>query len=477
MIWSDYWGALGARQRAGFAGAAGFIVVLTIGMAIWLLRDPYVELAAGIDPEQLGSVAQELERAKLSYRVAEGSATIEVPRSQLGRARAAASGGPHSLPPSVGLELFKDVDFSSTDFAQKINYQRALQGELTRTIQSMAGVRSARVHVILADGGLFKRDASKASAAVTVALQPGSSLTGAQVRGIQRLVAASVPAIQVDDVVVLSETGSSLSRDAAGAGGDLSSAHLELKREVDRYLQGKLLGLLQDLTPAGVVSLSVDTTLDYRQLRVTLEEPVAARGGKGTEAAAGVLVRERQLQRAGVAAPSDKPGESPAAETTEWENEYKAGHRVEQTLSTPGSIKRISVAVAVQGAPQSLSVAALEQLVMHAVGIDRSRGDSVAVVLMPGASMPASALALALAPAGAPGPTAPPAAQASGQAGAVSVVHALAAAFVAVLVGALLWLRARASDRGREPASDVDIDSATRQVRQWLDEGVAGDRP
>ncbi len=477
MLLSDYWGALSAWQRTGLAAGAALIMAASIGLAVWLLLDPYVPLASGLTTERLNTLVQELDRAKLSYRIADATDAVAVPRSQLGKARAAAALGPSGVPASVGLELFKETDFSSTDFAQKINYQRALQGELTRTVLTISGVRSARVHVILPDAGLFKRNAVKSSAAVSVALVPGKQLALNQVRGIQKLVAASVPDIKTDDVVVLDESGASLSRPVGEAEGDLTSAQLELKRQAEQYLEGKLRRLLQEMVPQGTVSLSVDTVLDAKQLRVTTEEPIATRGPGKDEQATGVLVKERQSQR--TRAQSSARGASDAADvdSSDWEYEYKVGHRVEQMLSAPGSIKRVSVAVALQGAPVELTSAIVEQLVAPAVGIDRARGDTVAVVLLPaprasGATEPALALASLASPRAPVDAARQPADKGVEFLAAhlsVLVIGAITAALL--LVGVLLWARRQAQDKRGLAHAAVDVDALSAEVRQWLNKG------
>jgi flagellar M-ring protein FliF len=487
VFWSDYWGALSSRQRIGLIAGAVLIVVVAIGSAWWLLRDPYVPLASGLTSERLNELAQELERAKLSYRVGSGADAVTVPQSQLGKARAAAAGGEFAVPPSVGLELFKETDFSTTDFAQRINYQRALQGELTRTIQTIAGVRSARVHVILADSALLKRNAAKASAAVSVMLHPGHQLTRAQVRGIQRLVAASVPEVKVDDVVVLDESGASLTRAPNEAEGDLSSAQLDLKRQADQYFESKLARLLQELAPRGVVSLSVDATLDYKQLRVTTEEPIATRAPTEKGQATGVLVKERQSQRGrgtGLLQTGDYGGDYADADSTDSEYEYKVGHRIEQTLLAPGTIKRVSVAVALQGAPAEFSASDIELLVAHAVGIDRSRGDSVAVMVLPavmaGGSGP-DAVVSSRSPERADGSDAQLQPQGTGKKRStsnISVAALAAVALVALLAAVMGWARLRAQSRTRRAAAgaEADIDAMAAKVRRWLSEGAGNGR-
>jgi flagellar M-ring protein FliF len=478
MGWSDYWGALSARRRTGLLVGVAIIVAATAALAVWLLRDPYVPLASGLAPEGMNEVARDLERAKIPFRIGAKGDEILVARSDVGKARATAADTQAGWPPSVGLELFKEPDFSSTDFAQRINYQRALQGELTRTIQTIAGVRAARVHVILADPGVFKRDSAKARAAVSVTLKPGRQLTATQVRGMQRLVAASVPEIALEDVVVLDESGASLTR-ASGEQGEVASAQLDLKREADQYLAGKLTRLLQDLVPQGSASVSVDAKLDDRQLRVTTEEPIAARGSSDAQHATGVLVKERQSQR-GRVSDSSMPVDTIDGDSTDIEYEYTVGRRVEQALSAPGSIRRLSVAVALQGAPPDLSSAAVEQLVANAVGIDRARGDSVAVLLMPALH--------AITATAAERPIAPPiAAGAVERAPLLEWIHTVPQTWrwelifgIAVLAFAVAaWWRTRSSPRSEEDriseGAEPDAEAIATRVRQWLHEGVRSD--
>lgn len=469
MGMQDYWRALGRGQRIGLAGGALAIAAATAGLGYWALHDPLVPLASGLSPERQAAVARELEHDKISYRVAADGQTLLVPSSAAGKARAAMSNGGLGLPPSAGLEIFKESDFSTTDFAQRINYQRALQGELTRTLQTIAGVRSARVHVILAETGLLKRGTSKASVAVTLQLSPGKGLTRSQVTGIQRLVAASVPEIQVADVVVLDETGNALSRAAGStaADGEASGEQLDMKRQVDAYVEAKLTRLLADLAPDGQVTLSADTAIDFKQVKVTTEEPLVA-NGKDTERPTGVVVKERQSQR-----PSSDGAQSPSASTdvTDFEYEYQVGRRVEQSLSMPGAIKRLSVAVAIHGASGNVTTSMVEQLVGHAIGIDPSRGDSVAVVLLPADKAGSDLREVGLQDGVAPGIPAQAQPVASGPAflswGWIAVL--VLAALAALVVG---WAtRRRAPVRGsQEP---IDVDAAAEQVRAWLKQGAS----
>ncbi|ARN19332.1 flagellar basal-body MS-ring/collar protein FliF [Piscinibacter gummiphilus] len=462
MSMQDYWQALNAGQRTGVVAGAAAIVVATAAFGYWALRDPLVPAAASLSPERQATLAAELERAKVPYRLGPDGSTVLVPESAAGRARAAMGTG-LGVPPEAGLEIFKESDFSTTDFAQRVNYQRALQGELSRTLQTIDGVRASRVHVVLPESGLLKRTGARAAVAVTLQLEPGRALSRAQVTGIQRLAAASVPDIKAGDVVVLDATGRTLSRGAVEADDDATSGQLDLKRQVDAYVEGKLSRLLAELVPDGQVTLSADTQLDFKQIKVTTEQPVAA-ASTDAERPAGVLVKERQSQRSGGTGGSPS-AESRGSETSDWEYEYKVGHRVEQSLSTPGAVKRLSVAVAIHGAPDTLAPAAVEHLVAHAVGIDRSRGDAMAVVLLPrieaGRGTVSAGHASVPTPVGVETEGVP----------AGERFNALATPLLAVMVVILLavtgWLATRRSvPAARDPA--VDEDAAAARVRAWL---------
>ncbi|MBB6091171.1 flagellar M-ring protein FliF [Povalibacter uvarum] len=481
MMLSDYWRALNPQRRTGLIVGAIAIAALAAGGVAWLLlHDSYVVLHSGLRAEQVNELSHRLDGLKISHRIGEEGDAVEVRRSELGRARAAAAGRGVEAPPGVGLELFEESDFSTTDFAQRINYQRALQGELTRTIQTIEGVRGARVHVTLAESGLFKREAARATAAVSVALQPGIQLSSSQVRGIQRLVAAAVPQIRLDDVIVLDESGAALTR-ATRSDDEPSSAQLDIKREVDRYFEGKLQRLLLEVAPRGTASISVDALLDDRQIRVTTDQPLSAEGGDGADRPAGVLVKERQAQRGGAAgyAPVDSDA-SGGEDSTEWEHEYAVGRRTEQMLTAPGSIKRLSVSVVLQGAPAGLTEDAIARVVSAAIGLDVARGDAVTVLLIPRAQS-VEEIDVEGPMRGEPATTGEPSAASTSSLVVQWWVFGILLLATAAAVVAWTRLQAAPQERPRDgdasAARDAELDALTRKVRDWMQARDVRERP
>jgi flagellar M-ring protein FliF len=175
------------------------------------IKQDYAVLYRDLRPQEAASIVTQLESDGVSYRLADGGSQISVPVDEADAIRlklisAGVGAGAHD-----GFELFDDSDMGLTEFAQKIRYQRALQGELARTIMTMEGVLEARVHILIPDRGLFRGDRPPAEAAVTLVTRTPGQETAAQIEGVQRLVAASVADLKVSDVVVLNARGEVIS--------------------------------------------------------------------------------------------------------------------------------------------------------------------------------------------------------------------------------------------------------------------------
>lgn len=196
-----------SRQLLVFGGLfAAVVAVLGLGYFLFL-RPDYVVLAQDLRPADASVIVAELDKSGADYKLEDGGATILVPSDRADATRLAISGSDAAARGQIGFELFNKSDMGLTNFAQKINYQRALQGELVRTIMQMEGVESARVHLGLPERALFRGDRTEPSAAVTLALRPGLTADPARVAGIQRLVAAAVPDLPEAKVVVLDAQG------------------------------------------------------------------------------------------------------------------------------------------------------------------------------------------------------------------------------------------------------------------------------
>ena len=354
------------------------IVGVTVLAGISLLRANEQVLFSGLSPQDAAVMTAELDRMKVPYRLADEGATILTEADVVHKTRLKLMGKELPLHGGVGFELFNAGDFGMTEFAQKVNYQRALQGELTRTILSIADVKSARIHVALAEDGLFKRADNKPKASVTIALKNGRTLTSEQTAGIQRLVAASVPGLVSQDVTIVNEQGIALTRSAqVGTGGD-GSARLDLKRDTENALAKKATEVLERTFGAGQAIASVDVTLNMDAVRITTEDVVGT-PGRGNQALTGVVVRERESSHDGGLPLGARDGGSGS---TQREVDYQVGKRVEQVVGQPGSVKRMQVLAVIKPPLTSEQIEQAKALVATATGFVPERGDVVLVQTM-----------------------------------------------------------------------------------------------
>ncbi len=195
------------RQIKLLAGVfAALFVVLALGY-YFFIRAEYSVLYSGLRPADASAIVAELDAKGVAYQLEDQGTTILVPKGESDSVRLAIVRSDAPLKGSAGFELFNKSDMGLTDFAQKINYQRALQGELARTIMMMDGIENARVHLTIPERSLFRGTRSEPKAAVTLTLQRGKLVDEARVAGIQRLVAAAVPDLKLADVVILDELG------------------------------------------------------------------------------------------------------------------------------------------------------------------------------------------------------------------------------------------------------------------------------
>jgi len=374
----DNWNSASTGARIAFGAAAAAIVAVAVALALWALRDERQPLFTDLDPRDAAAIATELERMKVPYAVSDDGTTILVDKANVHATRLKIMGKGVDLKGTVGFEIFNNTDFGMTEFAQKINYQRALQGELARTVGALAEVKSARVHLVLPESGLLRRAAAKPKASVTLVMRGAERLSPEQIQGIQRLVAASVAEMEPSAVTVLDQQGVALSRRAEPED-EAAGPRLDAKREYEAYLARKVGTVLDQAFGPGRGIVSIDVALDYDQVKVTREDllPAGRDGG-------GAIVRRRESTQSpptySAALPAvdtmREPYRRPASTTSEVE--YQLGRRVEQTVSAPGAVRRISVGVLLPRDIQAADAESLKQVIAMAAGLNPARGDAIA---------------------------------------------------------------------------------------------------
>jgi flagellar M-ring protein FliF len=457
-------------RKLAFGAGLGAIVLAMVAFGWWAYRTPQAVLFSDLAERDVAVMVGELDKLKQAYVLGPDGRSILVDSDKVHQTRMNLMGKQLPLHGVVGFELFNNADFGVSDFVQKVNYQRALQGELTRTILALEQVNDARVHLALPEQSVFKRDANKAKASVTLSLKAGQELQANQVAGIQRLIAASVPDVRVEDVTVLDQNGVVLSR-ATDAANEAAGAQLDAKQSMEAHLTKKLSNMLAQWFSPGEALVAVDVELLHQQSKVTKEEVLAA--AQPGKQAVGVVVRQRSTTREPGAG-----GLKPDAEVTQLvsqETDYQVGRRTEQTVSPGGQVSRIQLAVVFKRAMTEAELVRLRQVLAAAVGLQPERGDVMAVHTLgdltqgridatahgPGADVASPPLA-----ANAP---ATPTGRSPQAAGGAIQLWALAglvvvALFVALLIAWRQWMRPPAP----KPLTDTEREALLAAVQEWL---------
>ena len=385
----ELWQRLSTRAKIGMGISLVCILGFATGLGLWAYRTDYHVLFADLSNGDAASMVAELERLKTPYQLTDGGKTILVPQELVYKTRLKVMGKELPLHGAVGFEVFNNADFGMTEFVQKVNYQRAVQGELTRTILSMDDVQSARVHLAIPEQGLFKKALSKPKASVTLVMKPGRVLEPDQVKGIARLVAASVPDMQIMDVTILDQHGVSLTKASTPDGAvESAQSQLDSKRSMEEYLLKKVGAVLDNMFGAGAAIASVDVVLNLDQSKVTTEDVLPARGAAVDGVPTGVVVRERQsAQNAGGSAALGAASASGGTReggngNSSVEADYQVGRRVEQLAVAPGSLRRMTVAVVVKKNLDAAQLDHLKEVVSLTLGLNPQRGDGIVIQSM-----------------------------------------------------------------------------------------------
>lgn len=399
-------GFVAALQRFGIgrlaailgigAGVAAGLVALTMN-----LGEPQSLLYSNLDLKEASSITAALDQAGVKYEVKGDGSTIMVPRDEVASTRLMLSSKGLPTSGSVGYEIFDDASaLGQTDFVQQLNRQRALEGELARTIGSLDGVNGARVHLVLPKRELFEEEAEKPSAAVNITVG-GREPTAEQVRAIQNLVSSAVPNMTPERVTVVDQHAKTLSRGEDGLGGAADGE----KNEVEQRIAKTVKQLVEGVVGPGKARVNVSADLDLS--RVTVQQETYDPDGQvvRSESTTEENAQENQPdENGGVTADANIPGgELPGGATqnqsasgrTESTTNYEISKTVRTEVVEPGQVKRLSVAVAVDGAtapagkdgkpgaytPRSAEeMQRIEQLVRTSVGFNQERGDQVTVV-------------------------------------------------------------------------------------------------
>lgn len=415
---------LSPQNKLGLMVALAAIIALIVGSLMWAQTPDYRVLYGNLSDRDGGDVIDALQRQNIPYKTGEGGAIL-VPSGMVYEARLklASQGLPKGG--SVGFELMDNQKFGITQFQENVNYQRALEGEITRTIQAISAVQAARVHLAIPKPTVFLRDKQKPSASVLVSLYSGRSLDKTQVAGIVHLVASSVPDMPVSNVTVIDQNGSMLTSGSdKGAAPGLDSSQLEYLRQVEQDYVRRIEDIITPIVGPNNIRAQVTADLDFAYTEQTAEtykpnptpdqasirsQQVSETAGDGGAAGAGVPGALSNQPPGAATAPINAPGRpgggtaaatagtaSTSAVQRDSTTNYELDKTISHTRNPVGSIKRLSVAVVVNHKASrdkkgkvsyeplgKEEITQVTNLAREAMGYSQARGDTLNVVNAP----------------------------------------------------------------------------------------------
>jgi flagellar M-ring protein FliF len=388
-------GALTGPRKMALAIVTVLIMASIMTFVYFTNQEDYRVLFSNLSGEDASAIVTKLKEKKIPYQISPSGETISVPAEKVSELRLelAASGLPQGG--GIGFEIFDNKSFGATEFEQQINYRRALQGELARTINSLDEVQQCRVHIVIPKESLFIEQQKKPTASVTIKLKNGKKLKESQIEGISHLVASSVEGLNADEVMIVDSQGNILSKIQSGDSGQtrLSSSQIEYQRNIEKETASKIQTLLESVVGQGKAAVRVTAEVDFRLMEKTEEtydpeSPVVRSSQKMIDRSTGSSLA------AGGSGKTQSFG--PEKEKTDETLNYEINKTISKTVMPVGEIKKISIAVLVDGIYKKddkgnpvyqerpkKELESFEDLVRKSSGFNAQRGDQVAVSSMP----------------------------------------------------------------------------------------------
>ena len=399
-------------QRLTSIQRMGLLVLLALGIAaipvlMLIGREPDMTvLFSNLEDADVQAIAGRLESQQIPFSMVGNGNTILVPNDRVHELRMQMAGEGLPEASGVGFEIFDRTSLGVGEFAQKVNFRRALQGELSRTIGQMPGVQRARVHLVIPERRLFSNDREPARAAVVVTPKRGGTLSESQVEGVVHLVASSVEGLDPAQVTVVDSRGQVLSRPKQEGQVELSGSQLEMQRALETDFERRVQTMLDQVLGPDKSVVRVSAALDFRQVEVTEEqfdpenqvvrsEQRSQEKVMGNDGPAGVPGTRSNVPNEDP--PEGSNGRKEAKRKSETIN-YEVNRKVSKVIEPSGTIQRLSVAVLVDGTYEEVvnedtgettskyvprgeeEMAKLVESIKKAVGFSEERGDQIEVV-------------------------------------------------------------------------------------------------
>jgi flagellar M-ring protein FliF len=398
------------------------MVAGTIMIVSWAKDQYFAPLYTGLSSEDAGKIVERLKELKIQYQIGDNGSSVSVPANDVYETRMKLATAGLPSPQNIGYALLDQTNIGMTDFLQKVNYRRALEGELARTIIGMSEVAAARVHLVIPEDRLFREDQHKPTASVVLKLRTTMPLSKRQLQGVAYLVASSVEGMTPDKVTIIDSGGNLLSgMQASDESAMLSATQFDMRKNIEDYLENKAQSLMSGVIGAGRAVVRVTAELNFEKSNTQIEQYdpdlVAIRSEQRTSQKGsqqeGALAQANPAVGAGTAGVAEAgaggaatiPTTPVPTNTTSDNSEdvitnYEVSKTIRNIIGEVGSIKRLTVAVMVDGAYKETKTPEGEitkeyqarsqedlnrfaSIIKNAVGFSDARADQFEIVSLP----------------------------------------------------------------------------------------------
>lgn len=396
----DFFQGLSISQKVSLMIAVAAVLAVVMLTAVWTKQPSFRPVYSGLSSEEMAEVVSLLDEKKIPYKMSADGMSLSVPEDKVQQARMLVAGEGSLMSGDAGFELFDGKNIGMTDFMQKLNFQRALQGELSRTISQLKEVENARVHIVMAKESLFQEDAEKPSASVVITLRRGRSLAKSQVAGITQVVANAVEGMEPDRVSIIDSKGNVLTKMAKDGAIETASSNMEMQRAYEKELEGKIVPMLEKAIGKGNAIVRVSALLDFEKTE-KMEEIYDPDG---------VVVRSEQRSNESLTDTEGTPAGAPGVTTNLQEGDisasgassnankssetinYEITRVTKKTVEPLGELKKLSVAVLLDGNYETSDdgtkkyvqrtdeeMKVYENIVRKIMGFNADRGDQLEI--------------------------------------------------------------------------------------------------
>jgi len=372
------WGGLEVPQKVGLLA----LTVITVAVAAYMLAKSFepewVVLYSDLPQTDIANIVEAFKKNGQAYKVSEDKKAVLVPAKDKDDLRMFVAENSLIENQSPGFELLDEMQLGSTDFKNKLTKQRIFQGELVRSIEKMNGIKSCRVQLADPERSIFEDKDEAPSASVMLILQEGYRLKASQVKAIKNLVAYSVPRLTPEKVFITDQNGASLSEETGKNSNDMET----FKSNAEKQTAAKVTQVLEKIVGKGNVSVQVNADIDFNSTKATIETYVPV--GDGENGYKGVLTTSQSEVET-----YENPNQTPVNANVQARNlnyakeknsvNYSVSKEIRQVVYAPGTVKRMTIAVAVNKILTDSEKEELQNLVLSAAGANYERGDVITV--------------------------------------------------------------------------------------------------